>query len=98
MNFGRAPRESRYVLREVLMAVWRRQGWPLRHMSFEHWDLLAAIAESSADSRIKTFPGGVTAENVAGMLRLRRVPTNERKRSERLAAIRAPQRIYLPVD
>ncbi len=78
LELSRLPAESRYLLRELFMAVWRRQGWPLRHMGFEHWDLLAAMAESSAQRRTsppqpKTFPGGVLAEIVSGGLRLRRL-------------------------
>jgi tRNA(Ile)-lysidine synthase len=70
--------ESRYVLRELLMEVWRRQQWPLRHMTFEHWDLLAVMAESSIQDRVgpsdrRTFPGGVQAEIASVTLRLSRV-------------------------
>lgn len=77
LDMSRWPDEPRYVLRELLMAVWRRQGWPRRPMSFEHWDILAAMAESSAQdpagpSLRRSFPGGVVAESVSGALRLRR--------------------------
>jgi hypothetical protein len=78
LELSRIQDESRYVLRELLMEVWRRQQWPLRHMGFEHWDLLAAMAESSIQDRAgppkrRTFPGGVLAEIASGTLRLSRV-------------------------
>ncbi len=72
LDFSRCTRESPYVLREVLMAVWRRQGWSLREMSYEHWDALATLAEPSPRRRAQTFPGGITAEISDGIVQLRR--------------------------
>ena len=77
--------ESRYVLREVLMAIWRRQGWPRRHMGFEEWDRLAAMVDGRGERgegrgakedmvRLwrSTLPGGILAEVNQETLRLRR--------------------------
>lgn len=69
--------QPRYVVRELLMAVWRGQGWPLQAMGFGQWDLLAGMATGEADdpagSRSKQiFPGGVSVERFAGGLRLER--------------------------
>jgi tRNA(Ile)-lysidine synthase len=72
LDFGRIPRQSPYVVRAMFMAVWQRQGWPLRQMGFANWDLLAALAEPSVQRRAQAFPGGVTAETSAGIVRLQR--------------------------
>jgi tRNA(Ile)-lysidine synthase len=69
--------QSRYVIRELLMATWRRQGWPMQAMGFAQWDLLAEML--SACRGIPTglppqrvFPGSVLAEPAEGRLILRR--------------------------
>jgi len=72
LDFNRVPPQSPYVVREMFMAVWRRQGWPLREMSYEQWESLATLAEPSPQRRVRTFPGGVTAETSNGNVRLRR--------------------------
>ncbi len=66
-----------YVVRELLLRVWRRAGWPMQSMGFAQWDQLAEmlVAGGRADgSSISgaTFPGSVQAEAVAGGLRLTR--------------------------
>lgn len=72
LDFRRVPRQPTYVVREMFMAIWRRGGWPLREMSYAHWDSLAALAEPSTRRRTQAFPGGVTAESSDGMVRLHR--------------------------
>ena len=67
-----------YVIRALLMSVWRKQSWPMQAMGFAQWDLLAAMlsAASERPSRSpakQTFPGSVLAEAVADRLRLLRV-------------------------
>ena len=32
----------RYLVRELLMALWRRQGWPLQAMGRQKWEELGA--------------------------------------------------------
>jgi tRNA(Ile)-lysidine synthase len=69
--------QPRYVVRELLMRVWRRQNWPLQAMGFDEWDLLAdmllcAGGTASDIRRKKVFPGGVTAETAEGLLRVSR--------------------------
>lgn len=39
--------EPRYLIRELLIAAWRRAGWPLQAMGFAEWDLLAEMAVPS---------------------------------------------------
>jgi tRNA(Ile)-lysidine synthase len=66
-----------YLVGELLAAVWRRQGWPLRAMGRREWDLLAAMLSSPASAphsipAKRTFPGGVLAEVSEGEMRLSR--------------------------
>jgi tRNA(Ile)-lysidine synthase len=71
--------QPRYLVRELLMAVWRRQGWPMQAMGFDEWDLLAAMLLPSAGppsgaDRTHVFPGGVAAEATPGEVWLTRAP------------------------
>jgi tRNA(Ile)-lysidine synthase len=70
--------ESRYLVRELFMAIWRRQGWPLRDMGLSQWDLLADMAQQAAAPQTThpqryTLPGRVFVETGPGVLRLRRL-------------------------
>ena len=62
----------RYLVRELLMAVWRRQGWPMQAMGRRQWDELSELAGSAAMPVRRIFPGGVTAEVAEGQMRLRK--------------------------
>jgi tRNA(Ile)-lysidine synthase len=67
-----------YLVRELLLGVWRSQRWPRGAMGFAEWDVLAemalaAAADPSATPRRRTLPGGILAELVADELRLRRL-------------------------
>lgn len=63
-----------YLLRELLMAVWRRQGWPLRAMGYAEWEALANMAADDPGIRKQVLPGNITAERQEGDLRLRMGP------------------------
>ncbi|HYW78901.1 MAG TPA: tRNA lysidine(34) synthetase TilS [Thermoguttaceae bacterium] len=70
-----ATAQPRYVLRELMMALWRSQRWPMQAMGYAQWDeladLLIACAADAPDSKSKkTFPGPVIAEQVGKELRL----------------------------
>ncbi|MFW5693048.1 MAG: tRNA lysidine(34) synthetase TilS [Thermoguttaceae bacterium] len=58
--------EPAAAVRELLVGLWRQQGWPMQQMGFEQWDLLADMAlasgEPSRPPRKHTFPGGIQAE------------------------------------
>ena len=58
-----------YLLRELLLDIWRRQGWPEQDMGFQQWDLLAGMLRGGTP-RKQMFPGGVLAEDGPGGLRL----------------------------
>jgi len=66
-----------YLLRELLVLVWRRQSWPMQAMGFIQWEQLAGMlllsnADCSSSTAVnkKVFPGNVQAEIRDGLLRL----------------------------
>lgn len=70
--------EPRYVIRELLMAVWRDRTWPMQAMGFAQWDQLSEMISSGAASSPdrpsrQMFPASVSAEFAEGRLRLVRV-------------------------
>ncbi|HUT11782.1 MAG TPA: tRNA lysidine(34) synthetase TilS [Thermoguttaceae bacterium] len=68
----------RYLVRELLIAVWRRRTWPMQAMGFAQWDQLAEMlincckTESSSAGK-QMFPGSILAEAARGQLCLSRV-------------------------
>lgn len=68
--------QPRYAVRELLIAVWRHQDWPLQAMGFAEWDLLSQMLCLRPDDtevpRKRVFPGNLVAETQNGMLRLQR--------------------------
>jgi tRNA(Ile)-lysidine synthase len=69
--------QPRYLVRELLVTVWRESGWPLQSMGFAEWDLLAEMATGPATQspgvpRKQVFPGNVTVESREGELQLHR--------------------------
>jgi len=77
IDLGGLVGQSRYVIRELLIAVWRRQDWPMQSMGFSQWDLLAemildGIEGPMSEPRKQTFPGQVLAELHDSHLLLRR--------------------------
>jgi len=62
-----------YLLRELLITLWRRRGWPQQSMGYWQWDELAAMADlgaTSDDPRAKTLPGNIRAERHGTRLRI----------------------------
>jgi tRNA(Ile)-lysidine synthase len=64
--------ETRYLVQELLIAVWRRQGWPRQAMDWRHWRDLAQRIQDPADHGPWDLPGNVRAVKRDGVLRLRR--------------------------
>ena len=67
--------QPRYLVRELVMTLWRRQQWPLQAMGFQEWDLLADMLLAPLGLETlgpckRTFPGGVEAELREGVLRI----------------------------
>jgi tRNA(Ile)-lysidine synthase len=57
-------KKDRHLVREALVAAWRRQGWPLQSMGFDEWNRLAemALADAPGESTKQVFPGAVSVE------------------------------------
>jgi tRNA(Ile)-lysidine synthase len=77
INIAVLAGRPRYLLRELLVLVWRRQSWPMQSMGFIQWDQLAQmISETGCTSPAtiikQIFPGNVQAEIRDGLLRLSR--------------------------
>ena len=69
--------EHRHLVRDVLLAVWRRQSWPLQAMGFAEWELLAGMALApvhlgTGDSAARTLPGAISARRIHNELVLAR--------------------------
>lgn len=39
--------QDRHLVREMFVALWRRQGWPMQAMGFQKWNQLAEVAITS---------------------------------------------------
>jgi len=68
----------RYLVRELLIAIWRRRDWPLQAMGFGQWELLSEMVcshdpGSAGCERKRMFPGRILAGVGKGELRLERV-------------------------
>jgi tRNA(Ile)-lysidine synthase len=60
---------SRYLVRELLMTLWRRQDWPLQAMGRQKWEELSTLALAATTAR-RVFPGAVMAEVAEGQMQL----------------------------
>jgi tRNA(Ile)-lysidine synthase len=56
--------KRRHMVREVLVAAWRRQGWPQQAMGFDAWDQLAelTLADAPSEPVKRMFPGAIAVE------------------------------------
>lgn len=64
-----------YLVRELLMAVWRDRSWPEQAMGYDEWTLLAAMVlqqAPAATEQKRPLPGGVLACRKADRLVLLR--------------------------
>ncbi len=78
IDAARMGDQPRHLIRELLLAAWRNQDWPLQAMGFAQWDLLAEMisacrAISGELPAKQMFPGGVSAEPGQQRLVLRRL-------------------------
>jgi hypothetical protein len=67
IDCDRLTGEDRHLIRELFVAIWRRQDWPQQSMGFAQWDRLAEMAVASAPQK-QTFPGAIVAERTAATL------------------------------
>jgi tRNA(Ile)-lysidine synthase len=70
--------QDRHLLRETMVSLWRRQGWPAGAMGFVEWDALAEMildSETNATATSKrVLPGAIAAERRGDELVLARQP------------------------
>jgi tRNA(Ile)-lysidine synthase len=71
LNLGPIKDVDRHLIRELFIALWRRQDWPLQDMGFAEWNALAEMATSAAGRSASTspkgmFPDGILVERSAG--------------------------------
>ncbi len=64
-----------YFVRELFLAVWTKNSWPLQAMGFEQWAALANLVRSQAAEK-RLFPGGVVVcvDPQSATIRLQRRP------------------------
>ncbi|HWB12248.1 MAG TPA: tRNA lysidine(34) synthetase TilS [Pirellulales bacterium] len=77
LRIARAELANRplYLIREMLVSAWRRQGWPEQAMGFAEWELLADLLASDTPSGCspRMLPGGVRVARQADELVLERM-------------------------
>ncbi len=65
--------QAPFLVRELLIAVWREQHWPLRDMSGTKWSELCRLVHSPPGTRqVVIFPGQVRAECTGHAIELMR--------------------------
>jgi tRNA(Ile)-lysidine synthase len=62
----------RYLIRELMTALWRQEGWPQQSMGMLKWDELCDMATSNDAAAKRVLPGGVVVEVADGEMRLSR--------------------------
>ncbi len=62
--------ERPFVVRQLLISVWRRQRWPEQAMGHEQWHQLASLLNPDQAIAKQQFPGGVMATRQSGWLLL----------------------------
>jgi tRNA(Ile)-lysidine synthase len=67
---GRQECLPSYLLCELLMAVWRRMGWPLGSMGSVKWEELVDVAAVAATATKRVLPGGIVVEVAGGEMRM----------------------------
>jgi len=69
---GRPLRHANgFLVRQMLISIWGKQGWPQQAMGYDKWDQLAefATADEAANSETKiVLPGNILAERKGGVL------------------------------
>lgn len=59
------------IVRQCLIQLWTRLGWPRQKMTYRHWGRLADLATGASVAAVQ-FPGDVTASRAGFLLRLSR--------------------------
>lgn len=68
LSLGPLKNVDRHLIRELFIALWRRQDWPLQDMGFAEWNALAEMAVFATSGGHVSgaakgmFPGGILVE------------------------------------
>jgi tRNA(Ile)-lysidine synthase len=65
LNRSQLVGQPRYLVRELFVAAWRRQGWPEQAMGFSEWESLAdavLVPETTSGSLARMLPGGIAVQ------------------------------------
>ncbi|CAE7458332.1 unnamed protein product, partial [Symbiodinium sp. CCMP2456] len=53
--------ERPYLVRELLVAIWRKQQWPRQEMTQQHWQKLSDLVTADTDGVADVLPGTIRA-------------------------------------
>ena len=56
LDLERLANESEFMQREIILHLWRQQGWPEQGMSFQHW---TKLVKSIHEQTVRSFPGSI---------------------------------------
>ncbi len=60
-----------FLIRELLLAVWRDQHWPLQDMSQRKWHHLCRLVQAAGSTRQRlTLPGNIRAESAGDVVHI----------------------------
>ena len=71
LKIGELVAQPEFLIRELMIAIWRERGWPLQAMGLREWQSLAELLQE-ADPGVLTLPGSVIAKKEGGKLSLHR--------------------------
>jgi tRNA(Ile)-lysidine synthase len=60
------------LVRQLLLAQWQRQQWPLQDMTLEKWEQLVQLALVPTNQSPVTYPGAILAQRLGKWLRITR--------------------------
>ena len=72
VNARRLAQESPFVIRSLLLRLWREADWPRREMSLAQWERLEEAVRATAPLTFD-LPGPIRVSAADGMLRLERL-------------------------
>jgi len=75
LKIGELVAQPEFLIRELMIAIWRERGWPLQAMGLREWQSLAELLQE-ADPGVLTLPGSVVAKKEGGKLSLHRPQIN----------------------
>jgi len=75
LKLGEIVTQPDFLIRELMIAIWRERGWPLQAMGLREWQSLAELLQE-ADPGVLTLPGSVVAKKEGGKLSLHRPQIN----------------------